>query len=375
MIILGGVKMISLSDIAGFIEEIAPVRLAESWDNVGLMVGSMDSEVKRVLVCLDVTSEVVNEAVQKKVDLILSHHPFIFGGLKKLDGKDPKGRLIHMLIKNSISVYSAHTNLDFARGGINDYLAELLGLSEAGALKSYKSDKLFKLVVFVPKENADAVRDAMSMNGAGWIGNYSDCSFMINGVGTFRPLEGTNPYIGTKGKLEKTDEVRIETIVKSGDLNKVVGAMIKVHPYEEVAYDVYPLEIPGEQYGMGNLGILQRPLLISEFIELVKQKLNIKNVRLIGNLDKQIERVAVFCGSFDPSLIGAVKSKADIIVTGDIKYHTAVDILEAGTCAVDAGHFGTEKIIVPRLAEILSKRFSDAVILESESMEDPFKVF
>lgn len=361
-----------LLDIIKHMEQIAPKSLAEDYDNVGLIIGAKQKDIKRVMVCLDVTLKVVNEAVEKDADLIISHHPVIFKGLKRINEDDVKGKIIYKLIKNDIAVYSAHTNLDVTDGGVNEYLARILGLGDLQNLKKHRVLKLYKVVVFVPEESIDKVRDAMSRAGAGWIGNYSDCSFMTKGTGTFRPLEGTNPYIGSKGKLEYVDEIRLETIVTQEKLHTVINEMIKSHPYEEVAYDVYPLNMEGKVYGLGKVGVLKTPVTLDDFITTVKEKLNAKSVRVIGSIDKKIEKVAVFCGSFDESCSGDVLSKADVLVTGDVKYHSAVDMAEMGMCVIDAGHFNTERIIVPKLVNMLSEQFKNLDVFSSNVEEEPF---
>lgn len=362
------------SEIIRFMEEMAPACLAEEWDNVGLIIGSRNQDIKRVMVCLDVTSKVVNEAVEKKVDMIVSHHPFIFKGLKRITEDDPKGSVVYRLIRNGIGVYSAHTNLDFTVEGINDTLASLLGLSNVRSLKKYRSGKLYKVVVFVPEAQVDQVREAMSNAGAGWIGNYSHCSFMAKGKGTFKPLEGTNPYIGSQGNLEKVEEYRLETVVPQEKLKNVINSMIEAHPYEEVAYDVYSLEIDGKEYGYGKVGTLAEAQKPESFISSVKEKLNVNNVRVIGNPKKEISNVAVFCGSFDERLLSGLKG-VDVLVTGDLKYHTCLDAAEMGLFIVDAGHYGTERVIVPKLAQTLAKKFPSIEVVTSELEEDPIKTY
>lgn len=368
-------RVVKCSDIMDFMEQLAPKFLAEEWDNTGLIVGNPDSEVRNVMLCLDITGKVVQEAVDRRVDMIISHHPLIFKSLRSIRQNDPKGRALMELIKNEINVYSAHTNLDFAVPGINEYLAEKLGLKDIRALKTYKSEKMYKLAVFVPEKETDVVREAMGRAGAGWIGNYSDCFFITGGTGTFKPLEGTNPYIGERGRLERVAENRIETIVPASRLEAVIKAMLEVHPYEEVAYDIYPLEVEGKAYGMGRLGFLPAPLDIEEFIAIVKDKLDIKNLRLIGNTGKKVEIVAVFCGSFDDDITETVKKKAEILITGDVKYHTAVELSEEGLCVIDAGHFNTERIILPRIAEFIQKSFPGVTVNISTMEEDPFKYY
>lgn len=359
-------------EITGFLEGIAPLQLAENWDNVGLILGDPEQEVEKVMVCLDVTSKAVDEAVKAGIDLIVSHHPLIFEGLKRLNFDHYKARTINKLIKNDIGVYCAHTNLDTAHGGVNDILAARLKLANLSSLNRYKEEMLYKLAVFVPQENADEVRDAVSSAGAGWIGNYSDCTFMVKGVGTFKPLTGTNPYIGSVGNLEKVDEYRLETIVPQNRLNKVIHAMLKAHPYEEVAYDLYKLELTGDEYGLGKVGFLETPLNLEGFIKHVKMCLSIGSVRVIGSIDREIKKVGVFCGSFDGNWTGVIKEGIDVLVTGDLKYHTAVDALEMGLCIVDAGHFGTERVMVPEIVGKLGSRFPGLEVISYSMEEDPF---
>lgn len=360
-------------DIINFIEDFAPKSLAEDWDNVGLLLGSNKNEVRRVMVCLDATSETIDDAISKKADMIITHHPIIFKGLKRIDTDDFIGKNICKLIKNDIGVYSAHTNLDMAFGGVNECLARVLGIDDLKDIKKYKTEKLFKVVVYVPEENVDVIRDSMCNEGAGWIGNYSDCSFITKGTGTFKPLEGTNPYIGSQGKLEKVNEYKLETVVAEKNLKDVIQSMIKVHPYEEVAYDIYPLQLNGKEYGLGKIGVLKDPVSMNEFIRTVKNKLNTPAVRLIGSTNTEIQKVAVFCGSFDESLTGLIINEADILVTGDIKYHTALELIERGLCTVDAGHFNTEQVIVLRLLKVLGDKFPNVEFFNSDMEKDPFK--
>lgn len=364
---------VKCGDIIRFMEEFAPPKLAEDWDNVGLMVGSREDEIKKVMVCLDVTPEVVEAAEAQNVNMIISHHPFIFKGLKRINSDDLKGRMIMNLIRKGINVYSAHTNLDVTCGGVNEQLSRVLGLKNLKNLKSYKTERLLKLVVFVPKDSVDTVREALGKAGAGWIGNYSDCTFSTEGIGTFRPLEGTNPYIGSKGNLEKVEEYRVETIVSESIVDKVVSSMISVHPYEEVAYDIYPLELSGKEYGLGYVGEIDEAVSLDKFIELVKERLDTPRLRVIGDTDKKIKRVAVFCGSFGNEIIGAVRAKADVLVTGDVKYHDALDMMQMGMCIIDAGHFNTERIVLPALAEVLKEKFKDIEVLCNNVEKDPFK--
>lgn len=365
---------VKCGDIIEYMQELAPLHLAEDWDNVGLIAGSRQNEVKRVMLCLDATSKVVDEAVECNADMIISHHPLIFKEIKKINDDSIVGRRLIRLIRNNISLYSAHTNLDTCECGVNQKLAEVLGLQNIRNLNTYWEDKVYKLAVFVPFTHVDAVREAISREGAGWIGNYSDCTFMTPGVGTFRPLEGTNPFIGSLGNLEKVDEYRLETVVPGCRLKKVVDAMLKAHPYEEVAYDIYPLKINGKVFSLGKIGDVDKKVYLNEFVDIIKDKLNVRHVRIIGEYKGVIERVAVFCGSFDKDWVNLNSKEFDIVVTGDVKYHDALDIVESGRCVIDAGHFATERIILPVLKNMLSGKFENVEFILSSMSEDPFNV-
>ena len=365
----------SVRTIAEHINNIAPSWLAEEWDNPGLLIGSFDKEVKSILTCLDVTSEVVDEAVEKKVDLIISHHPLIFKAQKCIRTDRYPDGLIYSLIKNNINLLSAHTNLDFANGGLNDYLAKLLKLNNIKSLKEYKSDKMYKVVVYVPEKSINKVRNAMSIAGAGWIGKYSDCFFSVEGEGTFKPLKGTKPHIGQVDKLESVKECRLETIAEENKLNDIIEVMKKNHPYEEVAYDIYSLNNKGEKYGFGRRGILKTAESFEEFVERVKKCLKVKNVRVIGNNRKKVRDVGVFCGGFDISCLDGTDNKnMDVLVTGEVKYNQAVEICEKDFCVLEAGHFYTERIVVSLLSNILGKKMPKIKIIKSKKEKNPFRL-
>jgi len=341
-------------DIVEILERLAPVKLAEPWDNVGLLIGDMNQEIKNIMVTLDITSQVAQEAAERKADMIISHHPFIFKPLKRITEDDYTGSVVRMLIRNNISVYAAHTNLDIAWGGLNDALAKRFGLNKVTPLHTISSQSYKKLVVFVPKGYEDVVREAMSREGAGWIGNYSDCTFMASGIGTYKPLEGTNPFSGTVGKLEKAEEIRIETIVSSEKLGKVVRSMLNAHPYEEVAYDIYPLELKGEETGIGRVGLLKEAVTLEQLIKNIKKELGISYLRYVGDKEKEIKKIAICSGSGAEYIPDCVRQKVDVYITGDIKYHDAQSAEHAGLCLIDAGHFETEHIVGSLLADYLS---------------------
>jgi dinuclear metal center YbgI/SA1388 family protein len=356
-------------------EELAPAELTQSWDNTGLMLGDAEQEVYTVLVALDVTGDVINEAINNKADMIITHHPLIFKPLYNIRKGTPIGDKIHKLIQNNISVFSAHTNLDMVDGGVNDILALQLGLIDIKTLKPIETEKLKKIVVFVPVEYADKVREAMAEAGAGHIGNYSDCSFIMRGLGTFKPLEGSDPFVGQIGNLENVEECRIETIVTEKFLKKVIKAMIEAHPYEEAAYDVYSVENTTKEYGFAKVGKLEKEMSVSEFSEKLKLALNTSFVKMVGNPEKKIRTVAVSSGAYSEITQMAKAKKVDVIVTGDLKYHDAQDILECEMCAIDAGHFATEDIIVSVIVNHISKIDENINVIKSTKSKDVLQLY
>ncbi|WP_276355968.1 Nif3-like dinuclear metal center hexameric protein [Cohnella caldifontis] len=360
-----------------WMERLAPKHYAEPDDKIGLQVGSVRKEIRTVLVALDVTPEVVAEAAELGAELIIAHHAVIYRPLAHLQTDTPSGALAAELLRRDIAVYVAHTNLDSAEGGMNDWMAEALGLSNLQVLREAHTDKLYKLVVFVPKGHEQAVRDAMFGAGAGWIGNYSHCSFNVEGTGTFLPREGSDPFIGRQGKLETAEEVRIETVVPQSVRGKVVSAMLKAHPYEEVAYDLYAMDLKGRSFGLGRVGTLPSPEPLDVFAERVKQALDVPFVRVVGAGDKPIRKVAVLGGSGSRFIGNARFAGADVLVTGDIDYHTAHDAAAAGLALVDPGH-NAEKIMKEKVASWLQGRAAeegyDTVVRASKANTEPFRL-
>lgn len=369
--------MTSCQNIMNIIEKLAPKKLMLEWDNPGLMVGDFSKDVGKILVTLTVTPEVMDYAVKNRFDMIISHHPVIFKPLKSLRWDLPLGKIIASAIRHGIVIYSAHTNLDVAWDGINDVLTKALELADVQIMKKTYEEPLKKIVVFVPRGYEQTVRDAMGDAGAGFIGNYSHCSFNINGTGTFKPLEGTHPFIGKAGNLEHVDEVRVETIVPEGLVKKVISAMLKVHPYEEVAYDIYPVENQGKMYGLGRIGRLKSPMTLKEFGEMVKQKLRATFVKVTGDLSKPVSKVALCGGAAGELFHVAAMKGADVFISGDVKYHDALDALELGLSIIDAGHFPTENLIIPVLKDYLKKeieKLGEEVEIDIYEGKDPFTV-
>ncbi|WP_213818416.1 Nif3-like dinuclear metal center hexameric protein [Garciella nitratireducens] len=348
---------IKCQNVMNIIEKLAPKILAEDWDNVGLQVGDPRADIEKILICLDLTEEVLKEAIQEKANMIITHHPFIFKPLKNIRMDLSSGNIIKQLIKKEINLYTAHTNLDIAENGLNDMLAEKLSLKYIETLFPIRQEKLFKIVVFVPKGYEDKIRDAMGKQGAGWIGNYSNCTFQTLGTGTFKPLNGTNPFIGSMGKIEKVEEVRIETIVTQKNIFKTLNAIIKVHPYEEVAYDIYPLENQGKKYGLGRIGEYEQFISYEEFLSILKSTLKIKHLRIAGVRKEFIKKVALCTGSGAEYMNRAAMLGADIFITGDLKYHEAQQAKNLNMTVIDAGHFATESIVMEGLKKYLDKEF------------------
>jgi dinuclear metal center YbgI/SA1388 family protein len=358
-------------------ERLAPKHYAEADDKIGLQVGSIRKEISKVLVALDVTEEVVSEAGALGAELIIAHHAVIFRPLAHLQTDTPSGALMAELLRRNIAVYIAHTNLDSADGGMNDWMAEALGLEGREVLREAHTDKLYKLAVFVPKDHAEAVRNAMFAAGAGWIGNYSHCSFNVEGTGTFLPREGSDPFIGQQGKLEYAEEVRIETVVPQSVRKAVVSAMLKAHPYEEVAYDIYEMDLKGRSFGLGRVGRLPEPESLDEFAERVKRAFDVPFVRVVGDGNKMIRKVAVLGGSGSRFIRNALFAGADVLVTGDIDYHTAHDAAAAGLALVDPGH-NAEKIMKAKVADWLQRRLDEAgyktQVIASQVNTEPFRL-
>ena len=361
--------------IIRIIEGLAPKNLAMNWDNVGLQLGNPAQEVKRILITLDLTESVLNQAEELGVEMIITHHPLFWEKINRLNYNTFIGKAVSRLIKSDIVVYSAHTNLDIAAGGINDYLAKTLNLEGIEPLEITTEDSLFKIVVFVPKDYLEQVREALAAAGAGWLGNYSHCSFQAQGIGTFKPLAGANPFLGEVGQLEYVEEYRLETIVPQNLLNRAVKAMLKAHPYEEVAYDIYPLKNEGVKHGLGRIGYLSVPLTLQELSQQVKSVLGVPVLRVCGDLDKLVKKVAVCGGSGMGTIKDVLLKGADLLLTGDIKYHDAQDALAQGIALIDAGHFPTENIFIPVLVEYLNQKLSEEgkrVEVFQAKLADPF---
>ena len=353
------------------LDNIAPFFLQESFDNSGIQFADLDAPVTKILLSLDVTQDVLNEALENKANLIIVHHPLLFSPLKQIIKQ--KNPLLFKIITNKINLLALHTNYDLAENGLNDYVANLLGIKKISPLQS-SSEKVFKFAVYVPVKHADKVSRAIFEAGAGKIGKYTETSFNIAGMGTFKPTEGTNPFIGKIGEKEEVQEIKIETVVTERDLDSVVQAMKSVHPYEEPAYDIYELKTK-PSYGIGIFGEIDKEVEISKFSLEVKNRLQARYVRLIKSNNRKIRKVALCTGS-GGSLLEQVNNKgADLYITGDITYHTALRAKELGLNVLDVEHFDTEKFFVEALYNQLIKLgIPQNILIKSKKMESPYRL-
>ncbi len=344
----------TIKEVTKYLEDWAPPAVAWNNDNVGLQVGHQNRKVKNIMLSLELTSDVVNQTIKKNCNLIITHHPFIFHPIKKLDIiRDANAKLIEMLIKNDITLYSAHTNLDFTRNGVSFQLAKKIGLNNVDFLRNLKSNQC-KLSVFTPSAQVEKVASAIFASGGGIIGEYSNCSFRLNGEGTFKGSSLSNPVLGKKGSYEKVNEIKLEVLVDSWKLNNVLDAMIAAHPYEEPAYDIYPLENSNINFGVGAIGDLDNELSSSALLELVSKKLRVKGLRYSTGTGRKVKRVAVCGGSGSDLVDEAINNNADALVTADVKYHT-FQAAQGKILLIDAGHYETEISVITEIQKRISK--------------------
>ena len=362
-----------IAEIIHFLESIAPPSLQETYDNAGLITGSAGWECTGIIVSLDATEEVVQEAKAKGANLVIAHHPIVFSGLKKITGKTYVERAIISSIKNDIAVYAIHTNLDNVIEGVNGKMAEKLGLINCKILKP-KSTTLKKLFTFVPIAQAEAVRSAIFDAGGGNIGNYSECSFDTSGTGTFKGEIGTNPFVGEPGKRHEEAELRIEVVFPYWLESQIISSLLKVHPYEEVAYDLVSLDNQFQSVGSGIIGELQNPISEPEFLELIKVKFGLQVIRHTPFLKKPVEKVAICGGAGSFLTKTAIASGADAYITGDVKYHEFFDA-DGGLLLADIGHWESEQFTIDLLADLLSGKFPTFAVLKTGVKTNPVEYF
>ncbi|HMU45337.1 MAG TPA: Nif3-like dinuclear metal center hexameric protein [Chitinophagaceae bacterium] len=362
-----------INEVISFLESWAHPSLQEHYDNAGLITGDPGWECSGIVCSLDAVEDVVNEAIEKKCNLIVAHHPIIFSGLKKINGKNYVERTIIKAIKNDIAIYAIHTNLDNVANGVNGKIADKLGLQKR-AILSPKESTLKKLFTFAPTDKAELVRSAIFNAGAGQIGNYSECSFNTEGVGTFKGGENTNPYVGEKGEQHKENETRIEVIFPAYLEKRILKALFDSHPYEEVAYDIVSLSNLHPVIGSGLVGELSEPISEKEFLNLVKKVFNTGVVRHTLLIGKKIEKVAV-CGGAGSFLISkALGCKADAYLTADMKYHEFFDA-DGKMLIADVGHYESEQFTMDLLKEILEQKFPTFAVLKTRVKTNPVFYF
>ncbi len=362
-----------LKEIISVFEEAAPFSLQESYDNSGIQFGNPEDEVSKGLICLDITEKVVDEAIENRCDLIISHHPLLFKGIKQLTGQHYTQKALIKAIKHDICLLSVHTNLDSVMHGVNHKLAQKMGLNNIRVLQPRKG-LLKKLVVFCPVVHAEKVRNALFKAGAGVIGDYDCCSYNLDGQGTFRAGDNTQPFVGEKGQVHFEEEFRIETILPSYLEKNVIKAMIEAHPYEEVAYDLYPLDNAFEKTGMGMVGDLPEPENENFFLQKLKTALKAHGIRHSPLTGNQVKKVALCGGSGSFLRDSAMAAGADIFVTADLKYHDFFDATDRMLLA-DVGHYESEQFTSEILYEIVSKKITTFALQISGINTNPVRYF
>ncbi len=362
-----------ISEVISVLEDLAPPSYQETYDNCGLLTGQPSWNCTGILCTLDATEDVILEAKQKNCNLVVAHHPIIFGGLKKINGNNYVEKAVIAAIKNDVAVYAIHTNLDNISIGVNGKIAEKLGLKNIEVLLP-RENNLRRLYAYVPKNEAEVVRDAIFKAGGGNIGNYSECSFNLPGKGTFKAGEGTNPYVGEIGKRHEEDELKIEVIFPAYLQTKIISAMIEAHPYEEVAYDIIPLGNYFKEVGSGIIGELPEALEETGFLHMVKTSFNLKLIRHTPLTGNKVKNIAI-CGGAGSFLIKkALSRKADFYITADVKYHEFFDA-EGKMVIADIGHFESEQFTVDLLTDVLQQKFPTFAVLKTEVDTNPVKYF
>lgn len=368
--------MRTVSEVVRWLEDFAPSRLAESWDNVGLLLGDPDAAVERVMTCLTITQGTAAEAVAERAGLVVSHHPVMFREVKRIRPDLHATAPLWTLARAGTAVASPHTAFDSTAGGINDGLCRRLGLVDVLPLRPIAPPASFKVVVFTPESHREAVLSAAFEAGAGCIGAYRECSFAIPGQGTFFGTEETQPVVGQKGRRETVDEIRLEFICPADRLGKALSAVRARHSYEEPAIDVYPLQTPsvGTGSGAGRIGWLVEPRCLEEFGGFVSRALGHIPVQVAGDPRRRVERVAIACGAGDDFLGDAARAGADVLLTGEARFHRALEAEAMGIGLVLGGHYGTERPGVEELAERIARAFTDLTVWPSRLERDPLRM-
>lgn len=366
--------MTKVFDIIKLMETIAPSTLAEDWDNCGLQCGDRNWPVARIAVALDPSFEVIQAACRTNADLLITHHPLIFKPLKTLTLDSPIGKLLHLSVTHKLAVFSAHTNLDAAAGGLNDFFAEKIGLANRTFLTGEPDPDMVKLVVYAPEDACEKVLRGLMAAGAGTIGNYSSCTFRNSGVGTFRPGPEARPHIGTPGELESVAECRIETRLQKNQISGVMNALRACHPYETMACDIYPLHPLEINHGIGRIGELRRQTKLKTLAAHLKSVFGLSVLKVSGKPEMPVKKIAVCTGSGSGLLKAFFASDADVFISGDLKYHDAQETRMHHRALIDVGHFASEKIMIDLITDRLTALIRpEGVAVEALQVEsDPF---
>lgn len=362
-----------LKNIINEVESIYPLYIEESYDNSGLIVGDVNAEISGILLALDLNIDVINEAIKQNCNLVITHHPFIFHNIKKIIAGSDLYDHLQLIIKNNLNIYACHTPMDKSQYGLNLAVAEKMNLQNTKILKP-ETNLLYKLVTFCPLDYADKVRKALFEAGAGVIGDYDSCSYNVQGTGTFRAGENTNPFVGQKGQIHYEPEIRIETIFPKWLTNDIILALISNHPYQEVAYDIYPLENVHPQIGLGAIGELKNPMYLDEFLSYLKNIFSLPMIRYSNIDNKKICKVAICTGAAAELLSVAIAQNADAFLTADIKYHDFQNAANKILMA-DIGHYESEIIFIEKMYDFLSKKFPNFAIQKFEKSNSFIKYF
>ncbi|MEM9416883.1 MAG: Nif3-like dinuclear metal center hexameric protein [Bacteroidota bacterium] len=361
--------MIRIKDIVAYLEQIAPLAYQEAYDNAGLVVGEVGASVTGVLICLDITEAVLQEAKAKACNLIIAHHPLIFRPIKRLTAKSYVEKCLAYAIKEDLAIYSLHTNLDNVAQGVNRQIAQTLGLQDLSILLP-KPGTLRQLTTFVPPAATKPLLQALHTAGAGCIGDYTHCSFVTTGTGSFQPTAAATPHVGTPHQLEKVEEERIEVVFPAHLEASVLRALQEAHPYEEVAYYIQQLQNTDAQVGAGMVGVLPQPLSSEEFLQYLKTKMTLACIRYTAPLKRAIQRVAVCGGSGSGLIQAAIKQQADVLVTADVRYHDFFQA-EGQLLIADIGHYESEVGTKALIHTLLSEKFASIALLQCETVTNP----
>lgn len=363
-----------VADLVAFLERFAPLELAEDWDNVGLLLGDRQRDASRVLTCLTLTSDVAREAIASRASLVVTHHPVLFRAVKSLTADDAEGRMLLELIAACVAVYSPHTAYDSAEDGINQQLAHKLELEEIVPLRRSQAGGKCKIVCFVPRTHLAQVQAALWAVGAGVIGEYSKCSFVVDGIGSFEGSAAAHPAVGQAQRLEETPEARLEVICPESLVPEALQGLKGAHPYEEPACDVYPLVSQASGQGAGRMGVLpanSTGMTLADFVALAKTKLGIGELPFVGDRLRPVSRVAIACGSGGEFLSAAIDRDCDVLLTGEARFHTCLEARGAGIGLLLAGHYATERPGMEHLAAVIAREFPQVTAWASEVERDP----